>query len=67
METIADEKRSKKPSSLGVRIPLICKDQLFLSIENRVQSRSAQLTGHRSAANSRYQADQDICSNGLLL
>ena len=26
-----------KPSSLGVRVTLICEDQLFLSIENRAQ------------------------------
>ena len=35
METIAD-KKGREPSSLGVRVPLICEDQLFLSIENRV-------------------------------
>ena len=55
------------PWESGFRVPLICEDQLFLSIENRVRSRSAQLTGHRSAASGRYQADRDIGSNGLLL
>ena len=42
METITD-KKGRKPSSSGVRVPLICEDQLFLSIENRVRSRSARL------------------------
>ena len=44
METVADEKTSKTiplgSRGSGFRVPLICEYQLFLSIENRVQSGS---------------------------
>ena len=70
METVADEKTSKTiilgSQGSGFRVPLICEDQLFLSIENRGRSGSYRLTGHRSATSSRYQADRDIGHNGLL-
>ena len=71
METVTSRRRKNvknhHPWESGFRVPLICKDQLFLSIENRVRSGSARWTGHRSAASSRYQADRDIGHNGLLL
>ena len=44
METVADEKTSKTiilgSLGSGLRVSLICEDQLFLSIENRVRSGS---------------------------
>ena len=46
METVADEKTSKtillgsRGRGSGLRVPLICEDRLFLSIENRVRSGS---------------------------
>ena len=44
METVADKEMSKTillgSRGSGFRVPLICEDQLFLSIENTVRSGS---------------------------